>query len=178
MATTPNAVLRTSSRWDNAVKHLGYISVNHPKVTNRNITDVELVTASQERLRGVRAVNDNDLTNSQKKHLELAREIVRNTSEGVLKVNASIIPPASDRVRTAGMYGKTLKEIYISLEQLDYGGRTVDTIIHEIAHHTSGVEDLERGHADEMTRIAARVVQGVSLGQYDDIIKSPDFKWY
>jgi hypothetical protein len=85
-------------------------------------------------------------------------------------VHAAIIPPASDRVRTAGMYSRTTTEIYIASDQLEKGRSTVDTVIHEIAHHTSGADDLEEAHADAMTRIAARVVEMTHARKFDEIM--------
>jgi hypothetical protein len=57
------------------------------------------------------------------------------------------------------MYSRTTMEIYIAADQLERGRTTVDTVIHEIAHHTSGAEDLEEAHSEAMTRVAAKVVE-------------------
>ena len=86
-------------------------------------------------------------------------------------MHAAIIPPASDRVRTAGMYSRTTGEIYIASDQLESARSTIDTVIHEIAHHTSGAEDLEQAHADAMTNIASRVVKETAGGKFDELLK-------
>jgi len=173
-----DAVLRTDERWDGTVRHLGYtpISINYPVLDtlSRVIpTDSKLVKASQERLREAKVIPDASLTPRQRSHLKLARAIVGGTcrSGSVPTVHAAIIPPASDRVRTAGMYGRITQEIFIASDQLERGSATVDTVIHEIAHHTSGAEDLEQSHSLAMTQVAARVVKAAAAGDFDELLK-------
>ena len=108
-------------------------------------------------------------------HLKLAREIVDKvtplmTGRKARAGLAAIIPPASDRVRTAGMYSRATEEIFIDLSQLERGRQTVDTVIHELAHHTSGAEDLEDRHSAHMTRIAGFVVELTHLGKFDEMM--------
>lgn len=172
-----NAVLRTSSRWDGVVKHLGYASVQmmwSVEGTLKRVitTDEELVRASQERLREVEVVPDLELSPLQFTHLKLARKIAQMWRyPPIVGVHAAIIPPASDRVRTAGLYQRTTAVIYISLEQLDTARKTVDTIIHEIAHHTSGEEDGHPDHNLAMTQVAARIVHAAAEGQFAEELK-------
>ena len=172
-----NALIRTSDRWDGTVKHLGYEthSVNwlvRDTLAEVILTDTELVKVSQERLRDVQVIPDERLTHVQRTHLRLARAIAEAlTYSPSPPVRAAIIPPASDRVRTAGLYSRTLREIYIASDQLERARTTVDTVIHEIAHHTSGAEDLEEGHSAAMTRVAARVVEDTAGGRFDELLK-------
>ena len=173
-------VVRTSRKYDEAVKHLGYESVDllpgavlPPGV----MTDAQLIDESQARLLAVQVVPDSKLSESQKAHLTLARAITDNVAGGVKSVLPAIIPPASDRVRTAGMYGRTNKEIYIALEQLNRGRDTVDTAIHEAAHFTSDAEDGQEAHKHEMTRIAGEVVAKTGRGDFDKAISSAAFNW-
>ena len=168
-----NAVIRTSDRLDGTVKHLDYAPVSiqwyvRDTLARAITTDEELVSASQQRLREVETIPDERLTPRQAAHLRLARKIVTYFHYPVIAgVYAAIIPPASDRVRTAGMYSRTTREIYIASDQLERGRSTIDTVIHEIAHHTSGAEDLEEGHSREMTHVAARVVELTAAGSFD-----------
>jgi len=174
-----NAVIRTSDRFDNTVKHLAYVPINlqwsvRDTLARAITTDHDLIKASQERLRDVEVIPDEKLDERQLTHLRLARAITGRAIAGlrpVSGVHAAIIPPASDRVRTAGMYSMTTQEIYLSLEQLERARATVDTIIHEIAHHTSQAEDGEKGHNADMTRKAAMVVQCTALGEFDEYLK-------
>jgi len=173
-----NAVIRTSDRWDGTVKHLGYVSVSvngyvRDTLAQAITTDINLVKASQERLREVEIIPDERLSTKQRAHLKLARAIADEIApyRKVGGVYAAIIPPASDRVRTAGMYNRTTQEIFIASDQLEQGRSTIDTVIHELAHHSSGAEDLEREHSADMTRIAAKVVEMTSYGKFDELMK-------
>jgi hypothetical protein len=173
-----NAVIRTDDRWDGTVKHLGYVPVSvqwyvRDTLARAVSTDADLVKASQERLREVEVIPDARLTTRQLAHLKLARAVTDEVCRirKVSAVHAAIIPPASDRVRTAGMYSRTTQEIYIASDQLERGRSTVDTVVHEIAHHTSGAEDLEEAHSAAMTQVAARVVEETARGTFDDLLK-------
>ncbi len=171
-----NIAVRTNQRWDGMVRHLGYVpvSVSHHDGT---ITDIELIEASQNRLRKTQIIPDVHLTSRQRVHLKLARAITKEVCcfGTVVAVHAAIIPPASDQVRTAGMYSRTTREVYIASEQLEYGRSTIDTVIHEIAHHTSGAEDLEEGHSRAMTYVAARVVELTAARTFDEELKGAEW---
>jgi 23S rRNA U2552 (ribose-2'-O)-methylase RlmE/FtsJ len=69
------------------------------------------------------------------------------------------------------MYSRVTQEIYIASDQLERGRTAVDTVIHEIAHHTSGAEDLEEAHSMAMTQVAARVVEETAARKFDDLLK-------
>ena len=171
-----DAVLRCNPRWDSTVKHLGYRSIDMQNMVTWAlrgviISDERLVSESQERLREVEIIPDSKLSPLQLRHLTLAREITRRVVSTPPDVHAAIIPPASDRVRTAGLYSRTTREVYISLFQLDHARTTIDTLIHELGHHQSGAEDLEPGHADAMTKIASRVVSATAERCFDDALK-------
>jgi len=172
-----DAVIRTSDRWDSIVKHLGYVSHSVAWGVEETLslaitTDKQLIKACQDRLREVKIIPVEELNERQKAHLELARAIADKVPfTPVGGVHAAIIPPASDRVRTAGMYSRSTTEIFISIEQLNRASTTVDTIIHELAHHTSGAEDLEDAHSNAMTAIAAKVVYLTAEEIFDGILK-------
>jgi hypothetical protein len=181
-----NAVMRTTDRWDGTVKHLGYVPVSiHYGVENclRQVitTDEDLVKASQERLRDVEVIPDQGLTPRQLASLKLARAVADRLAHWmwgpVMGVHAAIIPPASDRVRTAGMYSRNTEEVFISSDQLEHGRNTVDTVIHEIAHHTSRAEDGEEAYNAAMTQVAGQVVEATARGYFDEFLKDPNFVW-
>lgn len=179
-----NAVIRTSSKYDRQVRHLGYEPIDIEPGTELGAkgfipTDVEVVKEAQKRLRGVKVVPDEKLTPPEISHLQLARGITADlVEERVLPlIHAAEIPPASDRVRTAGLYARSSRAIYISREQLKRGRNTVDTIIHEIAHHTSGAEDGEEKHKIEMQRIAGIVVNKSISRAYDRLLKAEGVIW-
>ena len=178
-----NAVLRTDEKWDNVIKHLGYQSVSvswHVRDTlSRAIpTDRAIKDASQERLRETEVVPDEKLDSRQLANLKLARAIAKEIFpySPVSGVYAAIISPASDRVRTAGMYGTTTQAVYIAIDQLFRGRTTVDTLVHELGHHreyrqTGAAEDLSPAHAEAMTYIASRVVEDTAKGAFDEPLK-------
>lgn len=179
------AVLRTSDRWDNMVKHLGHDphSVSYGVTEGLRAvltTDKDIIDASAERLRAAVILPDERLSATQLAHLTLARAIVNRIATGgepVRGVFASIIPPASEAVRTAGMYSRDTQEIFIDVSQLDWGCSTVDTVIHELAHHTSGAEDLTEGHSIHMTRLASYVVDYTHRGTFDDLMGEVQWSW-
>jgi len=178
-----NAVLRTSDRWDNTVKHLGYepVSVSwgvESAMKKVLLTDRVLIDQSQERLREVQVIPDEKLSPRQLASLTLARRVADQvSSKAVGGVWAAIIPPASDRMRTAGMYGTVTQEIYINIDQLDGGRRTVDTTIHEVAHHISGAEDGEEAHNAALSHVAGMVVEETARGNFDEYLRDPNFVW-
>lgn len=177
-----NAVMRTSPRWDHLVQHLGYVSVSvlysvQDTLSTAITTDEDLINASAERLREAEVIPDERLTSSQRAHLLLARAIVDKVTPYITKKRkvratlAAVIPPASDRVRTAGMYGMQTQEIYIDLSTLEKGRTTVDATVHELAHHTSRAEDLMEKHSAHMTIIAGYVVQLTHAGEFDELME-------
>ncbi|MFQ5827313.1 MAG: hypothetical protein ACE5IA_08155 [Dehalococcoidia bacterium] len=132
-----NAVIRTTERWDGTVRHLGYEPVGvfwsvRDTLALAIHTDAALVQESQERLREVQAVPDSRLTPRQRPHLGLARKIVERLLFTPVPVHAAMIPPASDRMRTAGLYSRSLREIYIATDQLERARSAVDTMIQMI----------------------------------------------
>ena len=123
-------------------------------------------------------VPDEKLDSRQLANLKLARAIAKEIFpySPVSGVYAALIPPASDRVRTSGMYGTTTQSVYIAMDQL-YRGRTMmDALVHELGHHreyrqTGAAEDLSKAHAEAMTDVAARVVEDVARGAFDELLK-------
>lgn len=178
--TTPNnAVIRTNPRWDRMVRHLGYISVNIPqRVKDTIITDKELVSRSQEALRKTKVVPDYELTPRAFTHLKLARAIASHFPY-VAGVHASVIPPASDRARTAGLYDRGTREIMLHLETLERAQGTIDAMVHELGHHVASMcvanpieaEDLQPAHTEAMTYVAARITELAAEHQFDEYLK-------
>ncbi len=182
-----SVVIRTNDKFDNVIKHLGYSSVSliwgvRESLSEVIMTDIKVRDKSQDKLRETVIVSDNELNHHQLVHISLAKAIadeIFHTAK-VSGVYAAIIPPASDRVRTAGMYGTSSNAIYLSTDMLLRGRDTVDTLIHEMAHHRQWImsgeaEDLTESHALSMTSIAAGVVEALSQHRFDDYLK--DVLW-
>ena len=178
-----NAVIRTTDRWDGMVKHIGYVSVGlqwgvRDALSTAITSDKELVRRSQEALRQVKIVPDIDLTKRAFTHLKLARAIASRFSD-VAGVHGAIIPPASDRARTAGLYDMGTQEIMLHLETLERAERTIDAMVHELGHHVAHertddplqAEDLQPAHSEAMTYVAS-VVFGLAANKaYDEYLQ-------
>lgn len=178
-----DAIIRSDEKFDNISKHLGYepvtLSLGVRNTLSQVIdTDKVIKDTSQEKLRETEVIPDENLDFRQMAHLKLARALAKEIFpfSPVSGVYAAIIPPASDRVRTAGMYGTTTNAIFISLDILFSGRNTVDTLIHEMAHHrqwrqSGEAEDLTTTHAEAMTFIASQVIKSLALGNFDKYLK-------
>jgi hypothetical protein len=177
MELPPNACIRTDPKYDKSVRHLGYEPMDIPEGEKAGLhKDVDIVNESQERLAKVGIIPDTELSSRRKASLEIVREISKRISS-VVAIYAALIPDASDRVRTAGMYNRLNRLIYISPDQLDSGRIAINTGIHEIAHHNSGEEDGETKHQAESDKLKQTVIDQVSHGEYDQLLKNPDFAW-
>jgi len=176
------AVRRTSDKHDKAVEHLGYHSVSLgddeiASLATKIPTDVELIDESQKRLRETKVIPDEQLASSQLALLNLSRAIAEDVSSippgGIY---AAVIPPASDKVRTAGLYGTRTGALYLSVDMLSRGRDAIDTHIHELGHHLQYIqsgeaEDLTPSHAQAMTNIADKVIKGLESGRYDKLLR-------
>jgi hypothetical protein len=133
-------------------------------------------------LRETKIMPEQQLTATARANLKLARAIA--DPFGIKSVQAAVIPPASDRVRTAGFYDHTLEEIVLHLETLENARRTVDAMVHELGHHraykTTGdikkAEDLQPAHSEAITAVAARVVEYAVAKRFDEYLK--EVVWY
>jgi len=178
-----NAVIRTTDRWDGMVKHLGYVSVGlqwgvRDALSTAITSDKELVRRCEEALRETKAIPDVQLTKRAFTHLKLARAIASRFA-GVAGVHGAIIPPASDRTRTAGLYDMGTEEIMLHLETLEHAEGTVDAMIHELGHHIAfertddplKAEDLQPAHSEAMTYVASVVFGLAASKAYDEYLQ-------
>jgi len=165
------------------VKHIGCTSVSvqwgvKDVLSTAITTDKELVSRSQEALRETKVVPESSLTKIAWAHLKLARAIASYFSD-VAGVHAAVIPPASDRTRTAGIYDRGTQEIMLHLETLERASKTVDAMVHELGHHIANMrvddpmkaEDLQPAHTEAMTYVAARVFSLASEKKFDEYLK-------
>jgi len=175
------SVIRTSEKHDKAVEHLGYhsVSLSDDEISlleTKVPTDIDVINESQNRLRETKIIPDDQLSSAQLGHLNLARAIAKGV--GCIPpagIYAAVIPPASDRVRTAGLYGTKSGALYLSIDMLSKGRDAFDTLVHELGHHrqftSSGeAEDLTPSHAEAMTDIAKKLIQGLNSGDYDKLL--------
>ncbi|MDP2659700.1 MAG: hypothetical protein Q8R28_03105, partial [Dehalococcoidia bacterium] len=125
----------------------------------------------------VTAVDAGTLSPQRRAVLQVSRALCQDFSPSISSIEAAQIPPASQRVRTAGLYNRGTGQMYVALEQLDRGKSAIDTVIHEMAHHTSGADDGELAHAEEIKNLAGKVVASVASRKYDALLKNPEFTW-
>ncbi|MDD5702308.1 MAG: hypothetical protein PHU23_09705 [Dehalococcoidales bacterium] len=177
-AVDKDIVIRTDPGLDNMVKHLGYrsIQLSGSDLDRALISDRELIRISQDRLRGVKIIPDDKLDYQSHAHLKLARALAAKLFTIPPQVHIALIPPASDRVNTAGMYSTITGEIYISLETARHFQTMIDTLIHEFGHHRQVVvygkaEDLIPEHASCMRVIAEKVISIVGSGELDPLLE-------
>ena len=176
------SVIRTSENHDKAVEHLGYHSVSLSdeeiaSLETKAPTDIEIINESQKRLRETKVIPDDQLNPLHLAHLNLARAIAKGVDclpPG--GIHAAVIPPASDRVRTAGLYGTKTGALYLSIDMLSKGRDAFDTLVHELGHHrqftgSGEAEDSTPRHAEAMKNIADKLVQGLNSGEYDKLLE-------
>jgi len=179
-------VIRTSEKYDKAVEHLGYHSVSLSEDEAASLesvipTDIEIINDSQQRLRETKDIPDDQLSPAQLGHLNLARAIAREVGcVPPAGIHGAVIPPASDRVRTAGLYGTKTGALYLSVDMLSKGRDAFDTLVHELGHHqqytSSGeAEDLTPSHAAAMTDIAEKLIHGLNAGEYDKLLVNAQY---
>ena len=177
-----DTVLRINAASDPTVRHLGYRSQSVNYAVQYSLsevlrTDKSLLKASQEKLREVKVIPDDELAAEEGMYLTMARTIVDKLSYGVQGVHAAIIPPASDRVRTAGLYGKTSRQIFLSPDKLVSGRDVIDVTVHEVAHFTSQADDGQPKHYEEISRLAGMVAKYTAEGAFDKYLEDPRFLW-
>lgn len=170
-------VRRTNSQFDAFVRHLGYEPVDTP-ATSELKSDVELIDDSQRNLSQVKIVSDRELSPAQHAALSLARKVVKDLARTPVRgVHGAIIPAASDRVTTAGLYSRPRQEVFISLQQLNRGSTTMDTSLHELSHHNSGAEDGSVEHQMELENLGNNCITRVNQGKYDQLLQDDNFTW-
>jgi hypothetical protein len=107
----------------------------------------------------IRTIPDNKLSSLQKSHLELARRI----AEKVPVYPANI----TNSVRIIGAYKVHSGPIYIDPERLKRLSTTVNTTIHEKAHHISQADDGTIAHDKAISEISHQLAKDVSEGKID-----------
>jgi hypothetical protein len=174
-------VIRTDDKYDKSVEHLGYtpVSLNpdtYSALEEKGPTDIQLINESQNRLKEVKIIPDSQLNACQLANLNLARGIASEISNiPPDKVHAADIPPASDRVRTAGLYGTKSGVFYLSRDILKYARDVVDTQVHELGHHrqftsTGEAQDLTPIHEASMKLVVEKLIEGLNSGKYDHLL--------
>lgn len=111
----------------------------------------------------INVIPESKLSPLQLSHLQVAKEIARG-----LDVHPAHI---TNSVKIIGAYKLSGGPIYISPERLNKLRWTINTAIHEKAHHVSQANDGTRHHDDAISRLSAQVAQDASTGRFDDFLK-------
>lgn len=112
----------------------------------------------------ISVIPDDMLNEHQRNNLNLARQIAR--SYGVYHVSAAKISTDNHR-NIVGVYSVRSESIYISPVQLMRARDTVDTIIHELAHHVSHAYDWTEEYKRSLITVADNIIIKCEAGEYD-----------
>lgn len=109
------------------------------------------------------AIPESRLTLQQREHLRLARTIsYRPVVPAHLK--------GDEGVHVIGAYRIWSGVIYVTPGRLDRARSTVDTTIHELAHHESMADDGTQAHDRAIAQVSARVAEKAGTGAYDKVL--------
>lgn len=112
-------------------------------------------------------IPDSELNEVQMNNLKLARAICG--SMGVYNVRAARIYPGDHR-NIVGVYSVNKQAIYISPIQLMRARDTVDTVIHELAHHVSKAQDNTDKYKESLKIVADDTIMRCEAGMYDRVL--------
>jgi len=118
------------------------------------ITSVELVSESR-------------LSKQQATHLKVARLVAAwyNSDEiRISRVVAAKVTVLERGVMIDGLYSTYTKTVYLAPHVLEYIDTTIDTLIHEIAHHRTQAPDGAKVHEDEIENVSQRVINEIKSG--------------
>jgi len=108
-------------------------------------------------------IPEEKLTPRQRTHLKVAREVA-----GEVPVIAAKL---SDHLHIIGAYDTLGSKIYITPERLERLSTTLNTGIHELAHHQTHRDDGTREHSEAISRISKKVTAEAGWGKYDGLLR-------
>ncbi|MFH1765968.1 MAG: hypothetical protein ABIF09_17410 [Gemmatimonadota bacterium] len=177
-----NAVLGTNAMLNGLTRHLGYEPVglvySITDIFGGVIkTDMSLLEESQVRLSEAEIIPDEQLEPKQRSILRACRILAKLLTSGVRGVYAAHLPAASDMVTTSGLYSKSTQGIYLSMGSLASGRSGFHTLIHEVAHHTSGADDADPRHLEAISELGVEAIYRAVRGDLRDAFDD-DFSWW
>jgi hypothetical protein len=119
----------------------------------------------------IRVIGDSSLDSTQVKHIEVAR-MIASWYNGVSSVKAAEVRVKEPGVTIDGLYSTASKSIYLAPHVLRRIDKTVDTDIHEIAHHNTQAPDGTKLHEDEIDRVSEDVIGRIKSGALKGKLKS------
>lgn len=110
----------------------------------------------------INVLPESTLTHQQLAHLRVAREVASIT-----------VYPADlhNSVKIIGAYRQYGGPIYIAPERLKRLSTTMNTTIHEKAHHTTQADDGTKAHNQAISQITSQVAEDAKAGKYDSLLK-------
>jgi len=181
-----NTVVSTALWATGPANHLGFDVFRMPNNLRSYLegilkTDMMVIAENIKKVDASQLYPEGKLDERQKRCLALARKIVSlcSTYTAPPGVYAAIIPDSSSGHTIGGLYNRQLKRILIHIRSLKEPTTTVDTIIHELAHHTSQADDGTESHTAAISGVASRVVFIAANGQLKDELDqfSPSCFW-
>jgi len=111
----------------------------------------------------INVLPESTLAHQQIVHLRIARFVAGEVT----------VYPADlhDSVKIIGAYRQFGGPIYIAPERLKKLSTSMNTCIHELAHHRSQADDGTRAHSREISKITAQVAKEAQARKYDDLLK-------
>jgi len=108
----------------------------------------------------IKTIPDDKLTDLQRTHLQVAREL-----SGNVKVHPAEL---TDHVKILGAYRSPFGPIYINPGRLTKLRWTINTTIHELAHHRSQAGDGTKLHDSYIGKVTHEVTEIAENGGLDD----------
>jgi len=107
-------------------------------------------------------LQEEKLTPIQKRHLKVAKKVAGSTPVLPAKIHNTL--------KIIGAYDLGARKIYITPERLERLKSTMNTTIHELAHHDSRADDGTKKHDEAITRLTNEVTERARNGEYDELL--------
>ena len=111
----------------------------------------------------VSVLPESTLTHLQLVHLKIAKAVAGNVAVYPADIHNS--------VKIIGAYRQYSGPVYIAPERLQKLSTTMNTCIHEIAHHVTQAGDGTKVHREGISKITARVAKEAKEGKYDSLLE-------
>jgi len=115
----------------------------------------------------IKALPESKLTDIQKVHLQVAKKL----AAGVAVVPAEL----KNNIKILGAYRCPFGPIYISPERLTRLRWTINTTVHELAHHRSQAGDGTRIHDEFIGKVTHEVTAVAESGKIDKELEGAEW---
>jgi len=117
-------------------------------------------------------INDEKLSPLERRHLAVARTIAGwfQTPIPIAKLVCAKVVIVEKHLVLDGVYSLGSKSIYLTESVVNRLQPTIETTIHEIAHHITGSEDDTPEHELEIDRVSEEVIKRVEAGEINNLL--------